>query len=104
MLIIYAAVAILAVVFMLAGARMLYVKRRNKRQIPKESLRSLIIEGVVKVAFTKVDWNSYNANIVAPIPLIHSRNAQNYLVLSYIDGSSPTVIHDGNLGELCLTN
>ncbi len=100
MVILITAVVIVAILFLIAHAN---IVRQNKRRIPKESLRSLIIEGVIKVRVEQAGWNNYGIRVVAPMPLRHSRNENNYLVLSYIDGSSPTVIKDDTLGDVCLT-
>lgn len=97
-----AVLAILVTLWGLAKLRRVLSARRNRVVIPKESLRSLIIEGVVKVNVKRVDWDNYNVEVCSPIPIFHYRNNENYLVISYLDGTSPVVLNDKNLGDLSL--
>jgi hypothetical protein len=74
---------------------------RRKPLVPKESLRSLIIEGVINVKVKHVGYNNYCIQVNSKIPTRSYINANNELVLCYADWSSPTVINDsGHLGNV----
>ena len=77
-------------------------KRRVRKLVPRESIRSLITEGVIKVTVAKKGYDDYTINVESPIPLKHETH-NGYMVLSYIDGSSRTKVTDENLGSDALT-
>lgn len=70
----------------------------KKQNWPKESIRSLMIEGVIKVTTTNVEWDTVKYEVIAPFPLV-MRHEDGQLCLTYPDGSSKTLI-DKDSGDL----